>query len=45
VTGADLRGADLRGADLTGVLFLTEAQFKAAVTDTTTKVIPGGGCP
>jgi hypothetical protein len=32
-TGADLRGADLRGANLTGVLFLTGAQLRAAVTD------------
>lgn len=34
LTGADLRGADLRGADLTGVLFLTAAQLRSAVTDT-----------
>ncbi|MGK5679085.1 pentapeptide repeat-containing protein [Actinoplanes sp. URMC 104] len=33
-TGADLRGTDLRGADLTGVLFLTESQRRAAVTET-----------
>ena len=32
-TGADVRGADLRGADLRGVLFLTESQRRAAVTD------------
>ena len=32
-TGADLRGTDLRGADLTGVLFLTRAQLRAAVTE------------
>ncbi|NMO50524.1 pentapeptide repeat-containing protein [Actinoplanes sp. TBRC 11911] len=32
-TGADLRGTDLRGADLTGVLFLTPAQRRAAITD------------
>jgi uncharacterized protein YjbI with pentapeptide repeats len=38
VIGADLRGADLRGADLTGILFLTGAQLRAAVTDATTKV-------
>lgn len=33
LTGADLRGADLRGANLTGVLFLTQSQLRAAVTD------------
>jgi hypothetical protein len=27
------------------VLFLTEAQLKAAVTDATTKVMSGGDCP
>jgi uncharacterized protein YjbI with pentapeptide repeats len=32
-TGADLRGADLRGANLGGVLFLTKAQLRSAVTD------------
>ncbi|GIE94049.1 hypothetical protein Ari01nite_15140 [Paractinoplanes rishiriensis] len=32
LTGADLRGTDLRGADLSGVLFLTESQRRAAVT-------------
>ena len=45
VTGADLRGADLRGADLTGILFLTAAQLKAAVTDDTTKVRRDRGAP
>ena len=41
VTGADLRGADLRGADLTGLLFATDAQLRAAVTDATTKIRQG----
>jgi hypothetical protein len=45
VTGADLRGTDLRGADLTGILFLTAAQLRAAVTDATTKLQHGRPSP